>query len=74
MTDEQTLDMRVRMTLSGEPPIQCHTLAERLGRNSFDTRQSLLRLMKSKEVAEKRTKDGIFYSKVQGGNTPPEAA
>ena len=66
MTEQDAFDIRVRVMLEGQDPIQCHDLADCLDRDPFSTRQSLLRLMKRGEVIEMRKKNGIFYVKASG--------
>ena len=41
-----------------------------LGENQFKVRESLLRLIKEKEVIEVERRDGIYYERVHGGYSP----
>lgn len=74
LTKEQAFDARVMMMLEGQDPVQCHQLADHIGSDPFTTRASLLRLMKSGDVIETRTREAIVYEKAHGGYMPPGAA
>ena len=74
MTEQEVdafwLDEAVKGYLIGRAPIQCHKIARALGENQFKVRESLLRLIKEKEVIEVERRDGIYYERAHGGYSP----